>query len=133
MNKYFEQANSLEEAVEYWESSQYDLSDIVLALTDHQIDVGLKFYMLFSNKNFMDAMNGIKFNFKQVKEELGIWGEYVERKGDVYSETFNPKRNSSVLKLDLAKLPERAQEIYNEVVAELNDLCKKVITKYQNK
>ena len=133
MGKYFKQANSLKEAVEYWDSSQFELTDIVLALTDHKIDVGLKLYMLFSKQDFLDIMKIFKFNFKQVKEELGIWGEYVERKGDIYSKTFNPKRNPSVLKLELGKLPERAQEIYDEILAELSDLCKKVVAKSQKK
>ena len=132
MAKYFKLANSHEEAVEYWKASQFDLSDIILALTDNGMNVGIGIYSFFQREDFLRFMNLYKFNFALVKEELGIWGEYVERKGDVYSKTFNSKRNPKVLKLMKNKLEERATEVFENIIKDFDTLIEQIEKKLSN-
>ena len=122
--KYFRFIKNQAGAVEYWKKSQFDLTDIVLSLTDNCIMEGLQFYNLFQNEDFLKSMNIFKFNFKLVKEQLGISGDYVERKGDVYSKEFNPTRIKGVLTLDKQTMQEKAKIIYNEIELEIAELSK---------
>ena len=112
--KYFILADSQEDAVEYWRNSQYELTDIVLALTDNGVYEGMKLYSAFKNQGFLALMNVFKFNFDLAKRELGINGEYVERGGDVYAQDYNPKRNPKVLSITGKDLAIKAKEFYKD-------------------
>ena len=118
MNKktvnYYKLTSSQTEALEYWKKSQFDLADIVLALTDQGIFEGFQFYDIFKRDEYAAMMNVAMLNFALIKQKLGINGEYVERKGDVHSENFNPKRNFRVLKYMDEELKKRATEVYDE-------------------
>ena len=129
MFKYFLATKSSQEAVDDWKQSQFDLADIVLALTDNNLLVGHKLYHLFKNEAFCAVMTLFKFNFKLVKQELGIRGEYVERGGDIYSPTFNPARNPEVLKYDRNKLKEASKTTYNGIIKEFKEISKIIIKK----
>ena len=113
-NKYFVLANSQKEAIDYWNNSQYDLADIVLALTDNGIFEGMKFYSVFKHEGFLALMNIFKFDFNLAKKELGINGEYVERGGDIYAEDYNPKRNPQVLTITGADLASKGKDLFDE-------------------
>ena len=111
--KYFVLADSQQEAVDYWNNSQYDLADIVLALTDNGIFEGMKFYSVFRHEGFLALMNIFKFDFQLVKKELGINGEYVERGGDIYAEDYNPKRNPQVLTYVGVELASKGKDLFD--------------------
>lgn len=113
-NKYFILANSQKEAIDYWNNSQYELADIVLALTDNGIFEGMKFYSVFKHEGFLALMNIFKFDFNLAKKELGINGEYVERGGDIYAEDYNPKRNPQVLTITGAELASKGKDLFDE-------------------
>ena len=113
-NKYFILANSQKEAIDYWNNSQYELADIVLALTDNGIFEGMKLYSVFKHEGFLALMNIFKFNFNLAKKELGINGEYVERGGDIYAEDYNPKRNPQVLTITGAELASKGKDLFDE-------------------
>ena len=125
--KYFELAKSTKDAVLYWEKSQYDLSDIVLALTDNLIDEGLKLYTIFKSQNFLAIMNLYKLNFAFLKKELGITGNYVERTGNIYSKMFNPPRHKETLSLTGNDLQIAAIKVYDKFISELNKISTAII------
>ena len=79
-------------SLEHWDSSQFDLVDVVLYLTDNGSKFGIKIYALFRRKEIQDLLHFYCCDFKKMKEILGI-DEYVARKGDIYSKKFNPIRN----------------------------------------
>ena len=132
MKKYFELANSQEDAVEYWNKSQYDLTDIILAMTDNGIFEGHKLYALFKLEVFNAVMNVCKFNFKLVKNELGISGDYVERGGNVYASDYNPKRNPQVLIFSGEELQKRATEVYKTILEQFKKVTDKIIKNANN-
>jgi hypothetical protein len=47
--KYFRFSQSEEESKDFWDNSQFELSDIVLSLTDNQIIEGLKNFCGFKH------------------------------------------------------------------------------------
>ena len=120
--KYFELANSQKEALEYWNNSQYELTDFILAMTDNGIVEGAKIYEAFKSEGFLAIVNMFKFNFALAKRELGINGEYVERGGDVYDEKYNPKRNPQVLTKSKEEMQVKAKEVYDNIELELKKL-----------
>ena len=129
---YYKLTSSQDEALEYWKKSQYDLADIVLALTDQGIMEGLQFYDMFKREEFLAMMQVAKLNFALIKKKLGINGEYVERKGDVYSENFNPKRNFKVLKYMDEDLKKVAKEVLDEFMKNTEGLAN-YIASFNNK
>ena len=108
-----------------WKSSQYNLSDVVLSLTDkNPYGAGLKLYTLFNYDAFLNVVQYYNCDFDSIKKILGINGEYVERKGDLYSPTFDPKRNANVLTLPQKEMEIRAEKIYKDLIQELNEISK---------
>ena len=69
---------------------------------------------------------------KVIKQILGINGNYTERKGDVYSDKFNPKRDKSVLTLKPKEMDNRAKEIFNQLIKEMQELGR-LSAKYSKK
>ena len=112
--KFFTLADSQKEATEFWNNSQYELADIVLALTDNGVFEGIKLYSVFSHEGFLALMNIFKFNFDLAKKELGINGEYVERGGDIYAKDYNPKRNPNALTITGAELASKGKDFFDE-------------------
>ena len=102
-----------------WKLSQFDLCDIVLSLTDNKIKTGIKIYELFTMAEVKAVLPFFICDFKKIKADLQIL-DYVERKGDVYSKNFNPKR---LYKITTPKpiLEENANKVYINI---LNDLEK---------
>ena len=124
-NRFITLANSLENAVTTWKNSQFDIADIVLSLTDNKCGkAGTHLYSVFRNEEFLKMMYMYTCNFQLIKEVLGINGEYVERAGDPYAKNFNPKRNPEVLTLDAKQMDERAWEIYQHLIDEVNYIAK---------
>ncbi len=130
MEKYFNMAESQEDAVKHWLKSQYHLADIILVLTDNGILEGHKLFGFFRLEEVSAIMNIYKFNFKLAKSELGINGKYVDRSGDINSAGFNPKRNPEVLSLSGEELKKKAKIVYNAILKEFKqtsaDLIKNV-------
>lgn len=119
-------------AVKTWQNSQFEIADIVLSLTDNkQKDAGLKLYSLFQNESFLQLMHIYTCDFKAIKTILGIKGEYVERKGDVYSNTFNPKRRNGILTLDSNEMGKRGLKIFDALMAELEVIAKEIQKKIE--
>ena len=127
MEKYFELAKSQQDAIEYWNKSQYDLTDIILAMTDNGIFEGHKLYAVFKLDTFMAIMNICKFNFKLAKKELGIMGDYVERGGDIYSNDYNPKRHPEVLTLKGEELQKKSTEVYKTILEQLQKVSEAIV------
>lgn len=118
-------ANSVEEAQNAWKNSQFEIADIVLSLTDNKCSMaGTHLYSIFKNEEFMKMMIMYTCDFKLIKDILGISGDYVERTNNPFDENFNPKRNPSVLTLDKKQMDERAFEIYNHLIEEINYIAK---------
>ena len=130
MEKYFNMAKSQEDAVKHWLKSQYDLTDIILVLTDNGILEGHKLFGFFRLEEVSAIMNIYKFNFKLAKSELGINGKYVDRSGDINSADFNPKRNPEVLTLSGEELKQKAVIVYKTILKQFKqtsaDLIKSV-------
>ena len=70
------------------------------------------------------------YDFDSIKKILGIEGEYVERKGDLYSPTFDPKRNVTVLTLPQKEMETRAEKVYKDLIQELNEISKIIDKKF---
>lgn len=112
-------------AVKTWDNSQFDIADIVLSLTDTgNLESGIKLYSVFKHEQFLQVMNLYTLDVKIIKQILGINGAYVERKGDVYSDKFNPKRNRSVLTIKPKEMDKRAKDLFAQLVKEMQDLAK---------
>lgn len=120
-------------AVKTWDNSQFDIADIVLSLTDTgNLESGIKLYSIFKNQHFLEVMNLYTLDVKVIKQILGINGNYTERKGDVYSDKFNPKRDKSVLTLKPKEMDNRAKEIFDQLIKELQELGR-LSAKYSKK
>ena len=131
-DKYFVLAKSKQEAIEYWNNSQYDLVDMILAMVDNNIKEGAMIYEAFKTKGFLAMMNVFKFNFELAKKELGIVGEYVERGGNVFDEKYNPKRNPSALTLKKEELQKKAKYVYDQIEDQLKKTYRAIKKKYDN-
>lgn len=127
MEKYFEMAKSQDEAVKYWYKSQYNLSDIVLAMTDNGVFEGHKLFGFFSLEAVSAMMNIYKFNFKLVKKQLGINGNYVDRSGDIFAKDYNPNRNPDVLTIKGDEFKERAEKVYWAIIDEFKEVSNKLM------
>ena len=123
MNYFCYQANS-DVAMYYWNDSQFDLSDIVLSLTDNNIRIGAKIYAIFCRPEVLNLMQCFVCDFTKIKQDLGIDGDYVERRGDVYSKCFNPVRNKEVLTLTINEMKIRAREVYENIISDLSAIAK---------
>ena len=119
---YFSLASSQQESIKVWQQSQFDLCDIVLSLTDKNIMIGAKIYAIFCRKEVRSLMQFYVCDFKKIKDELGIVGEYVERKGNVFDKNFNPKRNPIFLALSPAQMQIFANIIYNNLMQDLKEI-----------
>lgn len=131
--KYFRFSQSEEESRDFWDKSQFDLSDIVLALTDNKIIEGLKIYQLLSKPEILNSMIFLICDFGAIKERLGIIGDYVERKGNVYSNNFNPKRNPSAITLSVQDLQIMAIDVYDTMLSDLKEAGEKILDKLNKK
>jgi len=118
--RYIEEAKDSNEAVLYWNDSQFEVGDILIALVDNQILEGAKLYALFTNKDFGIVMSMFKIDFQAIKEDLGIYGDYIERKGDIFSTDFNPKRNINALTKKGKDLALSARKFYKEFEEQFN-------------
>lgn len=118
-------ANNVEDAQNAWKHSQFEIADIVLSLTDNKCAMaGTHLYSVFKNEEFLKMMLMYTCDFKLIKNILGIDGDYVERSDDPFAKNLNPKRNPSVLTLDAKQMDERAFEIYNQLIDEINFIAK---------
>ena len=121
-----------EVAKKAWSDSQYDIADIVLSLTDNNnLEIGVKLYTIFTFEEFLKIVNFFTLDVKIIKKMLGINGNYTEHTGDVFSPTFNPKRNKSVLTLDSEEMGKRAKDIHNQLIKEMKDIAERTL-KHQN-
>lgn len=118
-------APSHEIAVKNWNGAQFDLSDVILSLTDNGLEVGAKMFLAFKNPAFLKLMEMYSCDFESMKKYLGIEGDYVIRAGDVYSADFNPKRNPSVLTLSKDEMSIRADKLYEKLIDEFKAIVKK--------
>ena len=119
---YFKIANNQQEAINAWQQSQFDLCDIVLSLTDNSIALGAKIYALFCRPEIKDLLQLFICDFSKIKSELGIVGEYIERKGDVFAKDFNPKRNPIFLALSPKQMQTFASTVYNNLMQDLKEI-----------
>ena len=126
---YFHLAQDEEKAFFNWENNQFNLCDIVLSLTDNLIPYGLKIYNIFLREEVKNMMNFFICDFEKIKQDLGIVGAYVERKGNVFSPSFNPKRNQSALILSEYQMSKRAKMVYDKIMLDLNKIAS-IIAKY---
>ena len=131
--KYFKFSQSEEESRECWENSQFKLTDVVLALTDNGIIEGLKIYELLSKPEILNSMDFFICDFDSIKERLGINGDYVEREGNVYSKNFNPKRNPSVLTLNVQDMQIMAIDVYDTMLSDLQELGQAILHELNKK
>ena len=121
-----------EVAQKAWNDCQYDIADIVLALTDNgNLEIGIKLYAFFTFEEFRKVVNFFTLDVKIIKKMLGINGNYTEHSGDCYSPTFNPKRNKSVLTLTSEEMGKRAEDIHNQLLKEMKDIVERTL-KHQN-
>ena len=122
--RYFKYEPNFKLALLKWEQSQYDLSDIVLYLTDRNIIWGYKIYALFSQKEIRVLLNYFVCDLLKIKQDLGINFEYVERDGNCYSQNYNPKRD--ILKPASAGIQSLAKVVYNQILQDLEEICEKL-------
>lgn len=120
---YFKYEGDRFAANEKWKNSQFDLTDIVLCLTDRHIVWGQKIYCLFSKPQVQLLLNYYVCDFKLIKNELGLTSDYVERGGNIYSKDFNPKRN--LFFVTPRNLELSAMKVYNKILQDLEEICKK--------
>lgn len=116
-------------SLEQFENSQFDLSDIVLSLTDNNINKGAKIYALFLKDEVKCCFFISICDFKKIKRDLGINGQYIERNGDPYSPKFNPKRNIKALTLSREEMEERAEKVYANLLEDLYLIANKLLKK----
>ena len=119
---YFSLAQSTNHAITTWNNSQFDLCDIVLSLTDNNIMIGAKIYALFCREEVLSLMQFYVCNFKKIKNELGIVGEYTERKGNIFAKDFNPNRNPIFLALTPTQMQYFASTVYNNLMQDLKEI-----------
>ena len=122
--KYFEYEQDSTIAIDKWISSQFDLADIVLSLTDNNLYIGEKLYFLFSREEVLTCLQYFSCNFIQIKKELGINGFYVEREGNIFSKNWNPKRNLCKLTFEKEIMNEKAKMIYKNLLQDLEYIAK---------
>ena len=119
---YFEYESNQSVAIEKWNTSQFDLTDIVLYLSDRHIIWGIKIYSLFCKEEIKVLLNYFSCNFEQIKKDLCITGDYVERGGNIYSKTFNPKRNMKIKEPKNLNL--RAMRVYDKILIDIEKILK---------
>ena len=119
---YFSLAQSANHAITTWNNSQFDLCDIVLSLTDNNIMIGAKIYALFCREEVLSLMQLYVCDFNKIKQDLGIVGEYTERKGNIFAKDFNPQRNPVVLALTPTQMQYFASTVYNNLMQDLKEI-----------
>ena len=126
--RYFYYEEDSKTAEKIWNQSQFELGDIVLSLTDQGINTGEKIYAVFCRDEVLAITKYFICDFSKIKTYLGINGNYIERRGDIYSKTFNPRRNPKVLTLSADEMKTRADEIYKYIMKDLNLIAKMLST-----
>ena len=121
--KYFHYCNDKGFAIQQWNNSQFDLSDIVLSLTDNDIFIGAKIYAIFCRPEVLNLMQYFVCDLNNIKRELGIEGDYVGRNGNLYSKSFNPSRNTIALKYSRTEMKEIATSIYKNIMLDLKTIA----------
>ena len=119
---YFYLQKDIESAIDRWNNSQFDLSDIVLSLTDNGIFQGVKIYAIFSRKEILAIMRYFVCDFYKIKQELGIVGNYVDRFGNVFDKNYNPKRNKLALTLNDKQMKIKAIGVYKKIILDLEEI-----------
>ena len=109
-------------AIKKWNNSQYDLTDIVLSLTDQNIELGVKIYSIFIRLKSINFMQYFICDFNKIKTELGIVYHYATREGDIYSKDFNPKRNYKALSLTKNEMEKIAKRVYTKLIQDLETI-----------
>ena len=117
--RYFSFEPNNDYALDTWVKSQFDLCDIVLFLTDKKISYGFKIYAIFNRDEVLNLLNYFVCDFKKMKRDLHILGNYVEREGDVFSKDFNPRRISFKMSLSRAEIERRAYDVYHKIFQDL--------------
>ena len=107
-----------------WENSQFLLADVVLFLTDRKIVWGQKIYNIFINQEVQHLLNCFSVDFNQIKKDLGLDLDYVERGGNVFSHSYNPKRNFTILSSN--GIEYRAMMVYETILKDLEKICEKL-------
>ena len=125
--KYFYYEPNIDIAVQQWENFQFDLTDIVLALTDNHIFIGAKIYAIFCRPEVLNLMKYYVCDFAKIKEDLGINGNYVKRQGNIYSKTFNPTRSMHAITFSIDEIKNRAKNIYKNIMLDLSSIVKSAI------
>ena len=110
-------------AIEKWNNSQFDLTDVVLSLTDNQIMIGAKIYAIFIRLKSLNFMQYFICDFNKIKTELGILYHYVKREGNILSKDFNPKRNYKALSLTKNEMEKIAKRVYTKLIQDLKTIC----------
>ena len=123
--RYFSFEKDVDRAVLNWNNSQFDFADIVLFLTDNCIMYGAKIYALFNRDEIKNVLNYFICDFDLIKEDLGI-GDYVERKGSPFSESFNPKRKIVPNNFSREELKKRAKFVYKNIFIDLKTIATKL-------
>lgn len=121
---YFSFVSDENVALEEWNKSQFDLCDIVLSLTDNNIMIGAKIYAVFCRYEVRCLLKFFTCDFYKIKSELGIVGHYVERKGDIFDQNFNPKRNKKILTKDVNDMKILAKSIYKNILLDMSEIVK---------
>ena len=120
---YFSYEHNEDAAIQHWENSQFDLSDVVLALTDNHIFIGAKIYAVFCRPEVLNLMQYYVCDFAKIKHDLGILDNYVARYGDVYSKSFNPSRNITAISLTIDEMKHRAIRVYKRIMEDLSEIA----------
>lgn len=119
-------AKNEDEAQKNWQNSQFEIADIVLSLIDKKTDEGLLLYSLFGCESFLKLMNFCICDFKLIKNYLGINGNYIERKGDIFSNDFKAVKHPEVLTLSTEEMQIKAKNVYNKIIKEIHKKAQKI-------
>jgi len=131
--KYFYPQPDINNAINKWNESQFDLIDIILSLTDNHIWIGAKIYAVFCRQEVLNLMQYYECDFYKIKQELGIVGDYVEREGNIYCKDYNPKRHNNVLTLSVKEMKSKADIIYKDIIGDLAMIAKMKLNRLRMK
>ena len=122
--KYFYNQPNSDIAINQWNNSQFDLIDIVLSLTDNHIRIGAKIYAVFCRPEVLNLMKYFECDFSKIKQELGIVGNYVKRRGNIYSKHYNPERCNNAITLSTKEMKYLANIVYKDIMEDLAMIAK---------
>ena len=109
-------------AVKYWNDHQFDLSDILTSMINAGMEEGMQLYNTFMNQNVLEFMKVAKFNYKLAKKNMGISGEYVERKENDLQNLTPPKFNSDAIVVSKEEFIQNAKLVYEQIIDELKTI-----------